>query len=345
MSGPRALCSPGGARCLQRAGLSGLRAIHSTFGTRIMFGTLALLLASPASAQSNAFSPLSGEATVTNTQGRVFRGELRGFINGQVTLVSREGAGEITRRFIAADVRAIEFPGYELVATAADLVSNGRWPEARGALETLAKQRGPYLEVLNASDLGLFLALIEARMHTHGEIDAIALARRLEQLDAATDRRTELSDMILLGYWQLGLEAEADPLAREWCAKNAPGGRSALGWRVLAEIALHSARNEDALWIALQPIAYGSFEYPSQLDACYAIAVTAAVRIADLELAKRIRREMDTHGLDWPAAFAEPDLSATARDAGLSAPASSKKPDLHLSLDQVRKLVVQTPES
>jgi len=325
------------------------RKARPTTGRRpLVFASLALaisLLALPASAQSNAFLPTAGEATVTNAQGRAFKGELRGFTGGQVVLMSREGdAGEVTRRFNAADVRSIAFPGYELVATAADHVSNERWQEARDALETLARQRGPYLEVLNASDLGLFFALVDVRMRTGAEIDGIALARRLLQLEAASDRRAELADMILLGHWQLGLVDEARSLAREWCAGAKLGGPSALGWRILGEIALREARPDDALWIAMQPVAFASFESPPHLDACYAIATIAAWRMADEPLARRLRAAMDERALAWPAGFAEPDLSAAARAGNLPAPGSSKKPDLHLSLDQVRKLVVNIPE-
>jgi hypothetical protein len=301
-------------------------------------------LALPASAQSNAFLPTSGEATVTNAQGRSFKGELRGFVGGQIVLMSREGgAGEVTRRFNRADVQAIIFPGYELTATAADHVANERWQDARDALETLARQRGPYLEVLTASDLGLFFALVDVRMRTGAEIDGIALARRLSQLKAAADRRAELVDAVLLGHWQLGLLDEARTLAREWCAKAKPDGPSALGWRILGEIELREARNDEALWIAMQPVAYASFENPPHLDTCYAIATTAAHRLGDDALAARLRAGLEERGLAWPAGFVEPDLSASAH-AGSPTPGSSKKPDLHLRLDQVRKLIVNIPE-
>ncbi|HUG09993.1 MAG TPA: hypothetical protein VMM36_03220 [Opitutaceae bacterium] len=313
---------------------------------RVLIVLLASLLALPGSSQSNAFLPTAGEATVTNAQGRSFKGELRGYTGGQVVLMSREGdAGEVTRRFNRADVQAIVFPGYELTATAADHVANERWQAARDALETLARQRGPYLEVLSASDLGLFFALVEVRMRTGAEIDGIALARRLERLETAADRRGELADAILLGHWQLGLVDEARTFAREWCARAKPDGPSALGWRILGEIELRASRNDDALWIAMQPVAYSSFENPPHLDACYAIATTAAHRLGDDALAARLRAGMDERGLAWPAGFAEPDLSASARAGSLPAPGSSKKPDLHLRLDQVRKLIVNIPES
>lgn len=339
----------GGERCPQRAALSGLRAIRSTFGIGIRIARLVvftLLLTLPAFAQTNAFLPAASEATVTNAQGRSFRGELRGYLNSHVVLVSREGAtGEITRRFNRADVQSIQFAGYELVATAADHVANARWQDAREALETLARQRGPYLEMLNPPDLGLFFALVDVRMRTGAEIDGIALARRLESLDTAADRRSELADLILTGHWQLGLVDEARTLAREWCAKAAPGGASALGWRILGEIALKEARNEDALWIALQPVAYASFENPSHLDSCYAIAVIAATRMGDVPLATRLHASLAERGLPWPAGLAEPDLAATSRLASLPSPGVSRKPDLHLRLDQVRKLIVNIPES
>lgn len=317
------------------------RPLHATSA---MF--VALLLTLPAFAQSSSFLPTAGEATVTNSQGRSFKGELRGYVSGQVVLVSREGdAGEVTRRFNAADVRSIVFPGYELTATAADHVANERWQEAREALETLARQRGPYLEVLSPSDLGLFFALVDVRLRTRAEIDGIALARRLEALEAAADRRGELADAILMGHWQLRLVDEARTLAREWCGRSQPGGPSALGWRILGEIALRDARNDDALWATMQPVAYASFENPPHLDACYAIATIAADRLDDTALATRLRAAMDERGLAWPAGFAEPDLSASSRPGRLPAPGSSRKPDLHLRLDQVRKLIVNIPET
>jgi len=294
-----------------------------------------------ASAQTSTFLPTAGEATVTNAQGRSFKGELRGYFNGQVVLVSREGdTGEVTRRFNRADVRAIVFPGYELAAAAADHVTNAKWTEARDELETLARQRGPYLEVLSSADLGLFFALVDVRMRTGAEIDGIALARRLGGLEAAADRRSELADAILLGHWQLGLMDEARSLAREWCGRSTLGGSSALGWRILGEIALREGRNEDALWIAMQPIAYASFENPPHLDACYAIAATAAARMDDPALAARLRAGLTDRGLEWPTGFREPFLSTDLRSGTLPSPGTSKQPDLHLRLDQVRKLIV-----
>jgi hypothetical protein len=197
---------------------------------------------------------------------------------------------------------------------------------------------------MNASDLGLFFALVDVRMRTGAEIDGIALARRLSGLEAAAERRGDLADLILLGHWQLGLVDEARSLAREWCSGAKLGGPSALGWRILGEIALREARPDDALWIAMQPVAFASFENPPHLDACYAIAVTAAWRMSDEPLARRLRGSMDERALAWPAGFAEPDLSAASRQGNLPAPGSSKKPDLHLSLDQVRKLIVNIPE-
>jgi hypothetical protein len=313
---------------------------------RYSFVCLAALLALLASGQSNAFLPTAGEATVTNAQGRSYKGELRGYTGGQVVLMSREGdAGEVTRRFNRTDVQAIVFPGYELTATAADHVANERWQDARDALEPLARQRGPYLEVLSTSDLGLFFALVDVRMRTGAEIDGIALARRLSQLEVTSDRRAELTDAILLGHWQLGLLDEARTLAREWCAKAQPDGPSALGWRILGEIELRESRNDDALWIAMQPVSYASFENTPHLDACYAIATTSAHRLGDDALAARLLAGLDERGLTWPAGFAEPDLSASAQVRGLPAPGSSKKPDLHLTLDQVRKLIVNIPET
>jgi len=337
--GTVARCVSSGMNCIRSDLVRGLRAWSTV-------GALAVsLLALSAAAQSNAFLPTAGDAIVTNAQGRSFKGELRGFVGGQVVLVSRDGdAGEVTRRFNRADVQAIVFPEYELTATAADYVANKRWQEARDALEFLARQRGPYLDVLNASDLGLFFALVDVRMRTGAEIDGIALARRLRNLEAAADRRGELDDAILLGHWQLELVDEAHTLAREWCARSKPDGPSALGWRILGEIELRAARNDDALWIALQPVAYASIEISSHLDACYAIATTAAHRLDDDALAARLRAGLDERGLAWPAGFVEPDLSASARAGDLPAPGSSKKPDLHLHLDQVRKLIVNIPE-
>jgi hypothetical protein len=161
---------------------------------------------------------------------------------------------------------------------------------------------------------------------------------------------------MLAGNLALGFNAESKRLAEEWCAQADPSGGSALGWKVLAQLAYDGGDFDRALWVSLQPVVFSSFLPMTHLEDCYALAVAAAHRLDDNTLADRLYRDMRARELAWPQlpglAAIELQYAQTFDDEGgsheppepedeFSAEPTEPAADLALPLEKVRKIVVR----
>lgn len=317
-----------------------------------IFGALASAAALPAQVP-----PPVGDVTVETRQGRTYQGQLRGFDGTTLHVTVRDPAGgEATLGLPAADVRRVAFPGDELAAAAEEAAELGDHAEVRAPLEALWRQRALYLPLLPPSEVERFDALVEASLHTGGEIEAIGYARRLLALGATAERAQALRAAEVRAHWQLGLVDEARTLAEAWCRQADPAGATVYGWRVLAEIALSEGRLDDARWLALTPVSFAPFLPPQGLEACYALAAAAALRTGDTDHALALLDELEARGLAWPAGLRalEEDrtrlqdlraqrATAAAPPENVTDPALDGGPaeDLNLALEQVRKLVAR----
>ncbi len=276
--------------------------LHNPVG--LLFAAVLAVAGAPSSDGTPA--AFRGEATVELHNGRTYTGELAGVRKGRVSVLLWEGSGEIEYRLATEEIKAIDFPGTETAAYSMELYQNGRYVEAIPLLEVAYRQRSAYLDILNEKQEEPLVALARAYRSTGADIDAIAVARRLARRLASAEHRDAMETLILTAYLDLDLHERAAERARAWCSRQERYARSALGWWILAEIALLDDDPEEALWIALQPITFSTVRSMPYLENTYTTALRACYALEKNRQGTHLYSEMKERGLVWPdSALAE----------------------------------------
>lgn len=315
---------------------------------------LLLLALSPVHAESVADeleSALSGPVRVELNDGRSFSGQPVAFRDDVLLLRMRIDGGEADRGFPRSDIAEVNFPGEKVVAEAAELLEDGELTEALPLLEAIWRQRAPYMAIVDTPTLELVSALPFVHLETGDPYRAIGLAKNLLP-HAADEVADTLHEAILLGHYRLEFYKETEELAREWIRAQEEFPASALGWKILADLALREDDFEKVVWIALQPIAIAGPQPVKHLDGCYALAIHAFHEMENPDRAQRLHREMTARGLAWPEdevlaetgefyqsklaeAVAESEAAEAEADLDLRPP----EEDLNLPLQNVRKIL------
>lgn len=306
-------------------------------------------------ASESAEDELRGPVRVEMRDGRTYTGQPVAFGDGMLTLRIRIESGEVERGLPQEEIARLQFSGASVERAAAGHLADGAVEEALPHLEALWRQRAPLLALLEPERLELLSALPVAYLAVGDAYNAIALARRI--LPHATEKTTadRLQEAILMGHFDLEFYEETDELARAWIREQESFPDSALGWRILAELALLQEDFDRVLWVALQPVAIAGPLPVEHLDACYALAIYAYHATEARDQAARLYREMVSLNLPWPrderfAATGELYHEALAKEiAGkpeTPTPDLDLRPpeqDLNLPLRAVRKLLQADP--
>ena len=311
---------------------------------------VAALLASRLSAQETPgdlqLALASEAAEVTTKGGRKFRGLLDGMREGRLWIKTARDGGEIGYSFAPGEIGALVLPGAEVEARANEWLDRGLAAEALPLLEALGRQRSRYLPILNAGQRRPLVRLVRVSDAVGDPYTTIGYARVLEPHVESEEERMILRDAVLNAHMRLNLKEEARELAEIWCREADSNGTSALGWMVLARLALDGNNVERARWIALQPIAFSRHRPTAHLDVCYAIAITAAHEGGDGDHARSLFIEMRERHLDWPrderyaevgAIYSDPDLRMRAA-ARVKADSPAPRPR---NFEHILKLVAQ----
>lgn len=311
---------------------------------------LLLPLASRAE-ESSSLPVLSSVIRVELTDGRIHSGRPVSFRDDILVLRSRLDSGDVERGFPRERIARIHFSGQEVAGRAAELLQAGEVAQALPYLEALWRQRGSLLSLLEPEDIDLLAALPGVHLATENPYRAIGLANTILPHAANTATLVRLHETVLLAHYRLGFYPEAEKLARAWIQQQAEPPLSALGWKVLADLALKEEDFDSVIWIALQPVALGGPGPISYLDDCYALAIHAFHLQDEQERAGRLYREMIERDLSWPP---DPVLAATGdfyqaeneRATKTKPPAAEPdldlrppEEDLNLPVRQVRKLL------
>lgn len=317
------------------------------------FFLLCLLLMPPAafSAGAEVGDALSGPVRVELKDGRSFGGRAVAFRDGVLLLRTRLDRGEVEQGFPQAQIGRVHFPGADVVAEAQQLLDDGEVAGAMSRLEAIWRQRAKFLSLVEAEMVELLAALPSAHLETGDPYRAIGLARILLPHARAPEVADRLHEAILLAHYRLEFYEETEELARDWIQAQEDFPVSALGWKILADLALREEDLEKVIWIALQPIAIAGPRPTPHLDGCYALAIHAFHRKEAFERANQLHQEMIDRKLSWPEdpLLAETGVFYQARlvrhltsEAGANEPDLDLRPpeeDLNLPLNDIRKLL------
>lgn len=317
-----------------------------SFTLSLSVATAALAPAAPEFADD-----LSGPIRVEMRNGRVYIGQPIAFGDGLLTLRMPVGTGEVDQGLPQQEIARLHFPGEAIERTAASLIADGALEQAVPHLEVLWRQRAPLLALLEPERLELLSALPLAHLASGDAYSAVALATSM--LPHAPNKATadRLQEAILMGHFNLEFYEETEALARKWIVEQDGLAESALGWHVLANLALLREDLDAVLWVALQPIVLAGPLPVEHLEECYALAIHAYHATEARDQGARLYREMVSLSLPWPR---DERLAATgqfyrerlaeeiAGKAEAPPPDLDLRPpeqDLNLPLKAVRKLL------
>jgi len=298
-------------------------------------------------------APYESQATVVTRNGRVHRGWLDGYRHERVRLRVPADQGEAIYQFPAAEIRSLVFPGTREAEEALTVLEADPSAEVLQVLEETWSKRIAYLPALDRPNRAPLLAYARVLLRDGQPLEAIARGQRLKGIALEADEREQMDAVVIIGHEQAGLPEEASVLAEAWCRQHEASGSSVLGWVVLARQALRQEKWEEALWLALHPIAFGGDATVSQLDLCYGMAIAANLHLENAEQAVVLFHEMRNRGIPWPEkepglewaaailveATADPSESGQERlaDEMPGAPV----PDPGLTLEAVRRLLAR----
>lgn len=244
--------------------------------------------------------PLAHQATLITTTGKVYRGWLDGYRHSRVRLRLAADQGEVIYQFGGEEIRSLIFPGTDAVDEAVTATATDAIPPSIDLLEDTWSRRAPYLPVLDHSNRAPLLLYAEVLLENGRALEAISRARRLAGIELDPGEAERMDQVIIEGFETAGLHEEARVLAEEWCRTHLPSGSSALGWAVLARLALREENWDEALWLGLHPIAFGHDGRVTGLADCYGAATAAALELGDNAEAVSLINEMHQRGIPWP---------------------------------------------
>jgi hypothetical protein len=245
---------------------------------------------------------LRGPVDIELQNGMVYSGRIEAAdaatLHLAVTVATR---GEAVLTFAKEQVRQLRFPGEIYRETLL------RWSEdptrnrdALSLFRAFYEQQIRYLDWLPESALSLFIEYARFALENNEPVIAVAIAEEIRPHLQCASMRRHLDDALVLGFLRIGLEAEAADAARAWIREADPAGDSAMGWRVLAEIYFLNEQYEDAMWVALLPVAYAGAMPTAHLSHCYAMAILSAIELRQMPMAQRLYHEMIERALPWP---------------------------------------------
>lgn len=251
-------------------------------------------------AQQDRLDPLAHQATLITTTGKIYTGWLDGYRHDRVRLRMAADQGEVIFQFTGEEIRSLLFPGTEAVDDAVKAAAGDSIPPAIDLLEETWSLRAPYLPILDRDNRSPLLYYAEMLLETGRALEAVSRARRLVGIELDPAEAERMDRVIIQGFAAAGLHDEARVLAEEWCRTHLPSGSSALGWAVLARLALREENWEEALWLGLHPIAFGHDARAVGLADCYGAAIAAALELGDEAEAVFLINEMHRREIPWP---------------------------------------------
>lgn len=299
-------------------------------------------------------APLEWQATIVTQSGRVYRGWLDGYRSQRVRLRVPADEGEAIYQFSVDEIRTLVFPGTQEAEEALAALETNPSANVLNVLEQAWSGRIAYLAALDRPNRAPLLAYAEALLQDGHPLEAIARGRRLKGIALDPDERERVDAVVIIGHERAGLLEEASVLAETWCREHEASGSSVLGWVVLARQALRQEEWEEALWLALHPVAFGHDATVSKLGICYGAAVAANLHLENAEQAVALFNEMRERGIPWPdreplleraSAILAEAMADETRSIDESLPdemSGPPIPDPRLSLEAVRRLLART---
>lgn len=214
--------------------------------------------------------------------GKAFAGRVSRLTGCYLYLTVQEGEGSVEMGFPVDQIKQLIPPGEKVWQRIHQLRADEQQEQLR-LYRLLYWEWIPYLSLLDEDYLRLLLPLAQLELKWGDLYRAIGIATRMLRL---AKERTGLDalvrqweDVVLSGTYSLGLNKQAVALA-EQAIRQRDRRQTTLACLILAEVAYTEQEYEQALWMALRPL-LDPLSAGQHLEACYWVALAAAVRLQD----------------------------------------------------------------
>ena len=250
-------------------------------------------------------SRLSQPVVLLLENGQQSSGEINAWDGETLSLRINIAGGSASMNYAADAIRDISFTGSEYLPLLYKLEKNpARSDEAFALFEAFYQQRGRYLRFMDARELGMFVRYARFCLTHEKPLRAVAVIEVIRPYIKDDALLRSLDEATLMGFFLGGLYEEAEAQACQWIESVGYDRSSALGWQILAQLQFMRAAYEDAMWTALNPIAFANKLPIDHLGACYALAISAAAETRHEAISERLTKEMQARGFEWPAKLA-----------------------------------------
>ena len=250
-------------------------------------------------------SRLSQPVVLLLENGQQSSGEINAWDGETLSLRTYRDGGSASMNYAADAIRDISFTGSEYLPLLYKLEKNpARSDEAFALFEAFYQQRGRYLRYMDAGELGMFVRYARFCLTHEKPLRAVAVIEVIRPHIKDDTLLRSLDEATLIGFFLGELYEEAEAQACQWIESAGYDRTSALGWQILAQLQFMRAAYEDAMWTALNPIAFANNLPIEHLGPCYALAISAAVETRHEAISERLTKEMQARGFAWPADLA-----------------------------------------
>ena len=250
-------------------------------------------------------SRLSQPVVLLLENGQQSSGEINAWDGETLSLRTYIGGGSASMNYAADAIRDISFTGSEYLPVLYKLEKNpARSDEAFALFEAFYQQRGRYLRYMDVGELGMFVRYARFCLTHEKPLRAVAVIEVIRPYIKDDALLRSLDEATLMGFFLGELYEEAEAQACQWIESTGYDRSSALGWQILAQLQFMRAAYEDAMWTALNPIAFANNLPIEHLGACYALAISAAAETRHEAISERLTKEMQARGFAWPAKLA-----------------------------------------
>ncbi len=248
---------------------------------------------------------LSQPVVLLLENGQQRSGEINAWDGETLSLRIDIAGGSASMNFAADAIRDIGFTGSEYLPVLYKLEKNpSRSDEAFALFEAFYQQRSRYLRYMDESELGIFVRYARFCLAHEKPLRAVAVIEVIRPYIKDDALLRSLNEATLMGFFLGELYEEAEAQARQWIESAGYDRSNALGWQILAQLQFMRAAYEDAMWTALNPVAFANSLPIEHLGDCYALAISAATETRHEAIAERLTREMQARGFAWPSKLA-----------------------------------------
>lgn len=212
---------------------------------------------------------------------------------------STEG-GEARFTFDTSQLKQIQLPGKAIQAQARQALESQQPKLARAILERLYYQRVNLLPLLPETESEFFIAYVQSIFDADEAAAALGICQKIQAQIKSNASQTKLQMLKMQCYEKLQLNQKSISLATEFIATNRWQPNNGLAYWILANTHYQLGAYDSALRTALEGIVLDTRPYGRYLNACYAVAALSALKLKQIEYARKLYLEMQNSHLEWP---------------------------------------------